>query len=168
MSINYEYLLSKINELERKVFELELKVNKLENSTQTKQPTQEEEKKYNTRIERYLFEGNYYKKSRLVLAVINKYVYDHPNITAEELDEAFPSRKFKLSTFSCVKKFENIPANHKDPEKVKRYFIDEDTLITLNDGTKMAVCTQWGTNIILFIEHVKKFGYEISLYSNLD
>lgn len=31
MSINYEYLLSKINELECKVFELEIKVNTLEN-----------------------------------------------------------------------------------------------------------------------------------------
>lgn len=161
MVINYEFLLSRINELELKVFELESKVKELENSKQIEEHIKLNEVKPNTRIEKYLFDGKCYKKSRLVLAVINKYVKDNPNISAEELEQAFPSSEFKLSTFKCVIKDENIPAKHRKP--VKRYFIDEDE-IELKDGTMMAVCTQWGKeNIGLFIEYVEKYGYVIKL-----
>jgi hypothetical protein len=160
MNTDYDFLLLKINELERKVFELEMKVNSFE-KTNNDSITLDEEKKNNTRIERYLFNGNVYKKSKLVLAVIKQYVVDHPNINASELIEAFPSKEFKLSTFSCVIKLANIPSKHLNP--VKRYFVSDDLVITLKDGTKVAVCTQWGTNINLFIDFVKKYGYEIVL-----
>jgi hypothetical protein len=160
MNTDYDFLLLKINELERKVFELEMKVNSFEKANNDS-ITLDEEIKINTRIERYLFNGNVYKKSKLVLAVIKQYVVDHPNINASELIEAFPSKEFKLSTFSCVIELANIPSKHLNP--VKRYFVSDDLVITLKDGTKVAVCTQWGTNINLFIDFVKKYGYEIVL-----
>lgn len=193
MSINYEFLLAKINELELRIFELECKVNMLEESNQDEDvefeiiPKERQElelqynqnkdtglkveefvqtnvKKYNSRMEHFLFDGKSYKKSRLVLAVIKKYVSEHPSISEEELEDAFPSRAFRLSTFGCVRDLNKIPDNHKGILKgsVKRYFLGDD-LIKLEDGTMMAVCTQWGTNIGLFIEFVKKYGYEITL-----
>ena len=165
MNLNEEFLLSKINNLEKQLFELEKRVKDIEarNVVFTELVNNETilapENKPNTRIERYLFDGKDYKKSKLVLAVIKKYVSDHPDINAEELDAAFPRFEFKLGSFSCVKKFDEIPPNYLHP--VKRYFIDEDQLIVLADGTKMAVCTQWGANIAYFIEFVKRYGYQI-------
>lgn len=162
MNQNDEFLLSKINELERKVFELEKRVKALEGEKNildivSPDETGLEEGLQNTRTERYIFDGNVYKKSRLVLAVIKKYVDQHPGITVDELNNAFPSRVFK-SSYSCVMDVNLIPQKQIKP--VKRYFVDE--TIQLNDGTNVAVCTQWGYNTKYFIEYVtKKYGFVI-------
>ena len=157
------FLLSKINELERKVFELEKRLQAVEERkiVKTVKPVfvvGEEEKVVNTRVERYLFNGESYKKSKLVLAVIKKFVKDHPGITESQLSGAFPSHECKCS-YPIVKESTKIPVRHLEP--VKRYFTDDEQLIKLADGTIIAVCTQWGQNIQNFIEFVKKYGYKI-------
>ena len=157
-----DFLISKINELEMKDFELEKRLKAIEQINLTSDEIESSiDLKKNTRIERYLFNGNVFKKSRLVLAVLNKYVENHPNVTAAELSLAFPASAFNISSFSCVKDVKLIPENHKSP--VKRYFIDD--LIELCDGTKVAVCTQWGSNINLFIKFVKRYGFDIQQVS---
>lgn len=171
MSNSEKFLLSKINQLEQKVFELEQRIQRVEGSIKTYtqvslfESTTGENVKTNTRTEKYLFDGKVYKKSKLVLAVIKKYVENNPNITAEELEREFSSREFNLSTFSCVKEVSSIPEKQLNP--VKRYYTDEDSIITLVDGTQMAVCTQWGSNIGLFIEFVKRYGVEIIKINNV-
>ena len=162
MNQNDEFLLSKINELERKIFELEKKVKALEGESSAANPPYVNcaapgEDKASTRTERYSFDGEVYKKNRLVLAVVNKYVKDNPGITAEELAEAFPAREFK-SSYPCVKVANLVTLKQREP--VKRYFVDEP--ISLADGTEVAVCTQWGPNTKFFIDYVtNKYGYVI-------
>lgn len=161
MNLNEEFLMSKMNELEMKIFDLEKRVRLLENmiSSQDKTQIQQVAENTNTRIEKYSFDGNIYKKSRLVLAVITEYVKKHPGISESELEQAFPGSAFKLTTYGCVRNVDLISPNYKDGP-VKRYYIDE--AIVLNDGTKMAVCNQWGGNIKLFIDYVKsEHGIEI-------
>lgn len=162
MNQNDEFLLSKINELERKIFELEKRVKTLEDEKMTASSigpneTPSDENKTNTRTERYSFDGEMYKKNRLVLAVVSKYIETHHGITSDELAKAFPAREFK-SSYACVMDISLIPEKQIKP--VKRYFVDEP--ITLADGTKVAVCTQWGNNTKLFIDYVRnKYGYVI-------
>lgn len=158
---NYEFLLLKINELERKNFELEARIKKLEEKSNTiiKITSKDNDNlvETNTRTERYMFNGNIYKKSKLVLAVIKYYIELNSNITLDELSKEFPSYEFK-SSYQCVMDINLIPDKQKEP--VKRFFIDDP--IILRDGTNVAVCTQWGQNINLFIAYVtKKYGFVI-------
>ena len=39
----------------------------------------------------YIFNGNTYRKGRLVLAVVEQYVSDNHGLAKEELEERFPS-----------------------------------------------------------------------------
>lgn len=157
-----DYLLLKISDLEKKLFELENRINQIEDSTSGNRKTQYTSFKKDTT--RYEFNGQVYKKSRLVLAVITQYVLEHPEISLKELQDVFPASEFNLGTYSCVKNINDISENQLKP--VRRYFVDESEVITMYDGTKAAVCTQWSIkNIILFIEHVKKMGLTIKPYS---
>lgn len=164
MTETEEFLMSKINELEKKVFDLDKRVKSLEHPTkavpasvQTTEPALRAPRGKDTT--RYILDGVEYKKNRLILATVSKYVKEHAGITAEELDRAFPSYEFKLVTFKCVAKLESIPENYKSP--VKRYFIDDP--IRLDDGTDVVVCTQWNaTMTAMFVEYVNKnYGYNI-------
>lgn len=161
MNLNEEFLMSKMNELEMKVFDLEKRVRMLEEmiNFQSKIQSEQISENTNTRTEKYSFNGKIYKKSRLVLAVITEYVKMHPGISESELEQAFPGSAYKLTTYGCVRNIDKIASNYKDGP-VKRYYIDE--AIILNDGTKMAVCNQWGGNIQLFIKYVEsKYGFKI-------
>lgn len=162
MNQNDEFLLSKINDLERKLFEVEKRLKTLEDERTAPNRCDAEERKHdeekpNTRTERYSFDGEIFKKNRLVLAVVKKYVEKNPSITISELVDAFPAHEFK-SSYACVMDVNLIPEKQIKP--VKRYFVDEP--ITLADGNKVAVCTQWGSNTRLFINYAKKkYGFVI-------
>ena len=155
-----DFLLSKINELEIKVFELEKRLKAVEDKNLEKSTSEviKEETVVNTKVERYLFNGESYKKNQLVLAVIKKFVQEHPGVTESQLSSAFPAHECKCS-YPVVKEEKAIPAKHKGD--VPRYFIKSKHLIELDDGTVIAVCNQWGTNIPNFIECAKKHGYKI-------
>ncbi|MBQ1196937.1 MAG: hypothetical protein IIX44_11900 [Clostridia bacterium] len=110
---------------------------------------------------KYLFEGKTYGKSRLVLAVVQKYVEDYHPATFEELEEAFPgSLQGSLGT---VKRIEDVPDKYKGNGGVKRYFIKEDEIIYLSSGEQVIVCTQWGaSNLEKFIEYaILELGHQI-------
>lgn len=51
-----------------------------------------------------------------------------------------------------------------DEKNERNYYIKEP--ITLSDGTKIAVCNQWGVNIVSFIAEAEKLGYKISKIEN--
>lgn len=98
---------------------------------------------------KYLFEGKTYGKSRLVLAVVKKYVEDHHPTTFDELESAFPSSI--QGSLGVVRRIEDVSNKYKGIGGVKRYFVDD--VICLASGEQVIVCTQWGTNIDRFIEH---------------
>lgn len=107
---------------------------------------------------KYLFEGNTYGKSRLVLAVVKKYVEDHHPATFDELESVFPSSL--QGSLGVVRRIDEVSDKYKGIGGVKRYFVDD--VINLVSGEKVVVCTQWGANIERFIDHVKnKLKYRV-------
>lgn len=105
---------------------------------------------------RYMFKGNVYLKNKLVLAVVTDYVNEHPNITINELKEAFNK---SLQGSIGVVESEMIARHRKDYEV--RFFAKENEVLNLVDG-KAFVCSQWGIlNIPNFIARARQLGYEI-------
>lgn len=84
-------------------------------------------------------------KRRLVLAIVRKYVKDHPHVTLEELDRRFPPTLSNSQTYRVVKPYNEIIARCKSqPDLKKRFFLNPEEIITLEDGTKVVVFNQWG------------------------
>ena len=109
---------------------------------------------------KYMFGGETYGKSRLVLAVVKQFVEDHNPETFKELEAAFPSQL--QGSLGVVKRMNSVSDKYKGAEGgVKRYFIKQDEIIYLPSGEQVIICTQWGANIERFIESAKKLGYEI-------
>ena len=108
---------------------------------------------------KYIFEGNTYGKSRLVLAVVKKYVEDHHPVTFDELEKAFPSSI--QGSLGVVRRIEDVSDKYKGIGGVKRYFVDD--IISLASGEQVIVCTQFGAhNTERFVEHaVNEFEYSI-------
>ena len=109
---------------------------------------------------KYRFMGKTYGKSRLVLAVVQRYVEDHHPVTFEELKEAFPDEL--QGSLAVVRRIQDVSDKYKGNGGVKRYFIKEDEIIHLSSGEQVIVCTQWGiNNTELLIKHVLEYGYNI-------
>ena len=110
---------------------------------------------------KYIFEGNTYGKSRLVLAVVKKYVDEHHPATFDELKKAFPDSL--QGSLGVVRRIEDVSEKYKGNGGVKRYFVKADEIIQLPSSELVIVCTQWGiTNTEQLIKHVAKYGYQIS------
>jgi hypothetical protein len=108
---------------------------------------------------KYIFEGDTYGKSRLVLAVVKKYVEDYQPTTFAELESVFPSHI--QGSLGVVRRIEDVSDKYKGIGGVKRYFVDD--VIYLASGEQVIVCTQFGaTNTEKFVEHVtNELGYAI-------
>ena len=108
---------------------------------------------------KYVFEGNTYGKSRLVLAVVKKYVEDHHPATFDELEKAFPGSI--QGSLGVVRRIDDVSDKYKGIGGVKRYFVDD--VIGLASGEHVIVCTQFGApNTEKFVEHaVNELGYSI-------
>ena len=105
---------------------------------------------------KYLFGGNIYHKNKLVLAVVKKYIEQHPDLTCGELKAAFNK---SLQGSIGVVEYETIAKRRKD--YAVRFFSDEEEILHLADGN-MFVCTQWGIgNIPNFIKRAEQLGFEI-------
>jgi len=108
---------------------------------------------------KYLFEGVWYNKSRLVLAVVKAYVRDNPSVSYSELLRAFP--KELQGSYGVILTY--AEANSRTKELRKRFFADHP--IHLQDGNVVLVCTQWGSgsigNIEKFIRRADFLGYKI-------
>lgn len=101
---------------------------------------------------RYMFENKIYAKNRFVLAVVDKYVQEN-NPTLDELRKVFD--KSLQGSLNVVETVENAS---KIKDASKRYFMKNP--LTLSDGQKVVVCTQWGIfNIVRFEKAVKQLGY---------
>jgi len=108
----------------------------------------------------YVFNGEFLGKGRLVLAVVKRYVEDHPNITFSALENAFPKGcQGSYGVFALLEDANEIYSS----KGRKRHFIELDERISLADCT-IAICSQWGkTNIAKFIDQATKNGCSIDL-----
>ena len=97
-------------------------------------------------------------KRRCVLKVVQEYVKDHPSITFEDLQRAFPD-SYAGGGYYVVGKYEIIKRKYDTmSEFARRYFIEEDDVIVLADGTRVVVTSQWGaTRFETFLGLAKHF-----------
>ena len=106
---------------------------------------------------KYTFEGNEYGKGRLVLAVVKKYVSEHPNISYNELANIFKPELRKTKNGRGVIALQN-KVSDKDKgigaNSHKRYFVNDE--IMLKDGSIVLVTTEWGSgNIDPFLDYAR-------------
>ena len=109
----------------------------------------------------YLFDGNTYGVGRLALAVVKKFMQDHPTATFADLQTAFPD-KLMDGKYGVVKLSSTVSDKHKGigTTSPKRYFVD-DAVIT-GSGEVVLVCSQWKKELMpKFIENADKLGYAI-------
>lgn len=112
---------------------------------------------------KYIFFGQEYKKNRLALAIVRKYVNENPNVNFSELERVFPKHIFKGHHQGSNGVFADINTirNSGNRDMLKRFFIKPDELINLADAI-VAVSNQWGlANINLLIQIASKLDYQI-------
>ncbi|WP_153004900.1 hypothetical protein [Oceanobacillus picturae] len=108
---------------------------------------------------KYDYNGEKYNKGRLVLAVIKDHVISGGSTTYTELKNNFPDNlQGPVGVFTtkeeALLKYERTG--------YKRFYINEDELLKLEDGNVISVSTQWGIgNINNFIDHARGLGYKI-------
>jgi hypothetical protein len=107
---------------------------------------------------KYRFDEKTYGKGRLVLAVVKKFVEDHPDLSYSELENYFPK---KTQGSSGVFDLQSTANDIYAATSRKRHFINPEDIIKLKDA-QIAVSTQWGaSNIDKFISIAKQHDYEI-------
>jgi len=108
---------------------------------------------------KYVFNGLTYGKGRLVLAVVQAYMSDHPDTSFVELSSVFPK---ELQGSSGVFVKQDIAREIFERTGHKRHFIKPAELIQLGKE-KLAVSTEWSVeNIERVIETAESFGYTIT------
>ena len=119
---------------------------------------------------KYSIDGgnNFYNKRRFVLEVVKKYIQDNPTSTLEDLENRFPSEIISktrgvIRPLSLVKTW-----MASKPDIRKRFFMEDDEIITLKDGTKVVVHNQWGDSFPNFLRIAKKLYHVISDNEVLD
>ena len=110
---------------------------------------------------KYRFNGEIYCKNRLVLAVVQKYAKESPNIAAGDLMSAFD--KSLQGSLGVVRPLEGLKDKYADFER--RFFTKPHEIIRTSTGD-CVVCTQWGKspkpNINAFLRRARQLKYEIS------
>lgn len=101
------------------------------------------------------FNGEFYGKGRLVLAVVNKYVQDNPKVTLAKLKEVFPDElQPRYGIVQEVTKAKKMSEDGRD-----RFFLKPEELIKVGEK-KVAVCNQFGAHN-LPLKHFKALGFVI-------
>lgn len=138
---------------------VEAKVEKIEDKVWTNNPNQHKP------IDRtkYQFAGDEHGKGRLVFAAVKEWLKRHPNSTMEQLRNAFPDHLYKK--YGVVQTDKHV----KDLGLTQRRFFDkrEEDTIVLKDGTKVLVCSDWGTgNMDPIFEQMRflKMEYKVINY----
>ena len=101
--------------------------------------------------------GEFLNKRRFVLSVVKKYVDSHPGITYNVLRLRFPDSLSGSVIHGVVRPYKDVLEKLKiQPDLKKRFFLDEEDLITLSDGTILTVYNQWGEFFSNFLVVAKK------------
>lgn len=156
-------------ELFERVKRLEIQVAELQKQVASTEPPVVEPTKSKATVKlsaakdttQYLFNGQIYKKNRLVLAVVKSYVSQNPDITPAGLASVFEKRL--QGSFGVVAELNE--AKTKWPEYERRFFTKTEDRIKLQGGTCI-VCSQWGggaiANIDRFLEKARQLGFQIT------
>jgi hypothetical protein len=105
---------------------------------------------------RYRFLDRIYNKRQLVLAIVTHYLQSNPDTNFDRLRQIFPD--VLHGSYGVVA----LVAQAQAKGGRKRYFLDEDQLLTTGDGHRIAVCNQWGIgNIGPILRVAESQGYQI-------
>lgn len=101
---------------------------------------------------KYKFNDVIYNKNHLVLEVVKQYIKDNPDITYQQLEEAFPkSLQGSYGVFKTKDRADNP----------KRFFLESKDILNTSDE-EISVCNQWGKgNIENFVDKARELGYQI-------
>lgn len=106
---------------------------------------------------KYILDGKRYGKNRLVLAVVQKYIESHPNITATQLMEVFD--RSLQGSLGVIRSLNDVKKSYADYEV--RFFCQPEEIIHTSTED-CVVCTQWGKfNIGNFITRSKQLDISI-------
>jgi hypothetical protein len=106
----------------------------------------------------YSFNGEIYGKGRLALALVKKYIEDHPSKQFADLEQAFPKKI--QGTLGVLATLDNARAIF-EKYGYKRHFIEEDEVLKVG-ATTVAVCSQWGIgNIGNLIKLARALNYKV-------
>ena len=102
--------------------------------------------------------GKKYGKNRLVLAIVQRYLAEHPNISSDTLISVFD--RSLQGSLGVVRTLQDVKENYGDYER--RFFCRTDEILyTATEAC--VVCTQWGKfNIDNMIIKARNLGMEIT------
>lgn len=104
-----------------------------------------------------ILDGKPLPKSRFVLAVVSKFVNDHPN-TYSEYAKIF--NVLKPDRQGVIKEFDSLARN-----EIRNYFASESECLTSQDGVKFVVCNQWKIQFMQpIIQFANSQGYNVVEY----
>lgn len=111
-----------------------------------------------TNAQTYILDGEKYQyKNHLVLAVVQKYYMEHPDISAGKLMMVFD--KSLQGSLGVIRKLEDVSSRYKDYEL--RFFCKPKDVIHI-DRDLYVVCNQWDKNNIgNILMKAKELGYTV-------
>ncbi len=111
----------------------------------------------------FSFDGiTFHCKRRFVLELIKHYVKKNPNVIFKELERQFPA-ELHTKSLGVVQTLSSVNDRIiSKPDLRNRYFLKENEIITLSDGTKVVVNNQWGTYFPKFLKKAKSLYHVTS------
>ena len=101
--------------------------------------------------------GQPLNKRRFVLAVVKEYIKNNPYITFDDLEKRFPSTLSHSPMHGVVRKYDDIMRKVETQSDLrKRFLLEPEDILTLNDGTRVCVYNQWGTTFDRFLSVAKE------------
>ena len=103
--------------------------------------------------QKYLFNGVALGKGPVVWEVVNSYVIQHPEITFDELQQIFPDDAARPGFAKMLRREDEVSQDDWDGRRFNK------RMIILDDGTTVAVSTQWTpANFENFCKYARRVG----------
>lgn len=113
-------------------------------------------------LTKYRFDGEIFGKGRLVQALVQRYVIDHPGIRFTDLVQAFPDWLQADSHTQFNKERAVVVRLESLPEKSHRYFFTEEPDLIRLDDAIVVVSAQWNpVNIGHMLTRAAELGYSV-------
>lgn len=114
---------------------------------------------------KYSEDNEWLNKRRFVLETVRAYVRLHPHISYDSLIRVFPASLNYNKANGVILRYDDVTKKLTfNPRTQNYFFLKDDEIVELSDGTKVVVHSQWGTDFDNFLKvavklfHVKTKG----------
>ena len=108
---------------------------------------------------KYDFDGASYNKRKLVLAVIKKWVKEHPAASLAQVQQVFPQELSSRGLFRPALEAKALAAQ----QGIQRHFNADEDIFNFPDAGQYVVSNQWGKrNLHAFLAAARALGYSIT------